>query len=478
MFVPIEFDYYQSYSQIVNEFSQGVQEGEQHAKDIQKYGSWNIELPDKGILILLFENVLTPFYIFQMFSWILWYADDYEIYASWILFTSIVSITIELYELRRNFKNLKKMAHYECDIVVKRISNSREINYKRTSSNELVPGDIILIPEGKKMPWDAIQLTGSSIVNEAMLTGESVPVIKNPLPKLDNELYDPEEAKSYTLFSGTEVIQNRTLGDQEVSGLVIRTNFNTLKGSLIKSILYPKPNRFSFHADSMKFIGVLAILALIGFVATLPISLRLCTTKEMIFKGLDLITVTVPPALPAAMSAGIVFAVGRLKRGNIYCIDPKRINVGGRVKTIVFDKTGTLTEDSLQFSNITLAKKDTFDHEIKDINSLHKKLNEDSSLELDNKEIQAKCLDWMVSWHAIAQVHNQLIGDPLDIEMFKATNWKISEEDQIGKKKIVELISFYYDEEVVTGKIIWDVFHQIIFLVTSIHLSVYWIHLN
>mmetsp|Transcript_11776 Transcript_11776/g.11735 ORF Transcript_11776/g.11735 Transcript_11776/m.11735 type:complete len:187 (+) Transcript_11776:572-1132(+) len=186
-----------------------------------------------------------------------------------------------------------------------------------------------------------------------MLTGESVPVIKNPLPNLDTEPYDPEESKNYTLFSGTEVIQNRTLGGKEVTALVIRTNFNTMKGSLIKSILYPKPNRFSFYADSMKFVGVLSILPVIGFLATLHISLKYLATKDIIFKGLDLITVTVPPALPAAMSAGVVFAVGRLRKGNIFSIDPKRIDVAGRVKTIVFDKTGTLTEDSLQFASVT-----------------------------------------------------------------------------------------------------------------------------
>lgn len=211
------------------------------------------------------------------------------------------------------------------------------------------------------MPCDAIQLTGSSIINEAMLTGESIPVIKNPLPHISHESYDPEEDKNYTLFSGTEVIQNRKLGGDEVTAVVIRTSFDTMKGSLIKSILFPKPNRFSFHADSMKFVGVLAMIALVGFFITLPASLRFLSNKEVIIKALDLVTITVPPALPAAMSAGIVFALARLKRNQIFCIDPKRINVGGRVKTIVFDKTGTLTEDSLQFSGVTLANNDSFD---------------------------------------------------------------------------------------------------------------------
>ena len=442
LFEPIEFEYYRSYSVILDTLCKGIKEGQMHEKAIEQYGVCNIELPDKGVLLLLIENVLTPFYIFQIFSCALWFYNDYQIYASCILVTSIVSITFELIELRKNMKNLMKMSHYEWDITVKRIEKSRKVEYKNTTSNELVPGDIILIPEGKKMPWDVIQLTGSSIVNEAMLTGESVPVIKNPLPRQASEFYDPEESKNHTLFSGTEVIQNRKLGDQEVSGLVIRTNFNTLKGSLIKSILYPKPNRFSFHADSMKFLGVLGLMALGGFIATLPTAIKLLSTREVIFKGLDLITITVPPALPAAMSAGIIFAVGRLKRGNIFCIDPNRINLAGRIKTIVFDKTGTLTEDSLRFGNVTLANENLFDKEEKDVRSFQPSNSKLNFSGYQSGEIKSKWLECMVTWHALAKVNEQFIGDPLDIEMFEATNWKIKEEVQPKNSEFVELDVF------------------------------------
>lgn len=60
-----------------------------------------------------------------------------------------------------------------------------------------------------------------------------------------------------------------------------------------------------------------------------------------------MITIAVPPALPAAMTAGTVFAISRLKKKKIYCISPPRVNVSGRVNLMVFDKTGTLTEDGL-----------------------------------------------------------------------------------------------------------------------------------
>lgn len=58
-------------------------------------------------------------------------------------------------------------------------------------------------------------------------------------------------------------------------------------------------------------------------------------------------TICVPPAIPAALTCGAVFAVSRLKKAKIFCIAPQRVNIAGSVKNMVFDKTGTLTEEGL-----------------------------------------------------------------------------------------------------------------------------------
>jgi P-type E1-E2 ATPase len=98
----------------------------------------------------------------------------------------------------------------------------------------------------------------------------------------------------------------------------------------------------------MLFIAAMAILAVVGFLCTLPAMLsQNFSTFEIVDRSLDLITITVPPALPAAMTVGTVFAINRLKNKKIFCISPPRVNVSGRVNLMVFDKTGTLTEDGL-----------------------------------------------------------------------------------------------------------------------------------
>ena len=60
--------------------------------------------------------------------------------------------------------------------------------------------------------------------------------------------------------------------------------------------------------------------------------------KTIVIESLDIITITVPPALPAAMTAGIVYAQRRLKNVGIFCISPQRINMCGQLNLVCFDK--------------------------------------------------------------------------------------------------------------------------------------------
>ena len=108
-----------------------------------------------------------------------------------------------LVETLKNLRSIRKMAHYSCNVNVMRSGNEDELT--TVSSEELVPGDVIEVPENTNMPCDLILLTGSCIVNESMLTGESIPVIKNSLPFI-NDIYDVDADSKYTLYGGTKVI--------------------------------------------------------------------------------------------------------------------------------------------------------------------------------------------------------------------------------------------------------------------------------
>jgi len=140
-----------------------------------------------------------------------------------------------------------------------------------------------------------------------------------------------------------------------------------MKGSLIRDILYPKEIKFKFYDDGLKFVGIMACIGVIGIIATIPLQYNMGVPIEILIdNALDLITVTVPPALPAAMSCGIVFAINRLKKQKIFCISPPRVNLAGQITTFVFDKTGTLTEDGLTVKGVRPCDSSTkaFSHEL------------------------------------------------------------------------------------------------------------------
>lgn len=96
----------------------------------------------------------------------------------------------------------------------------------------------------------------------------------------------------------------------------------------------------------------------LGFFIDLPTFIRGANTfgsaiiQDIIIKVFEMVTITVPPALPICMQIGISVALSRLKKKQTYCISPNKINEAGRVNVMCFDKTGTLTEEGLDFLGV------------------------------------------------------------------------------------------------------------------------------
>jgi P-type E1-E2 ATPase len=92
-----------------------------------------------------------------------------------------------------------------------------EIKAEETvGTRDLVPGDVVLIPpEGFIMPCDGVLIHGTCIVNESMLTGESIPVQKSAVAPI-GDMFDPETHKRHTLFCGTQIIQTRFYSGNKV----------------------------------------------------------------------------------------------------------------------------------------------------------------------------------------------------------------------------------------------------------------------
>lgn len=90
-----------------------------------------------------------------------------------------------------------------------------------------------------------------------------MPVTKTP-PHASDDPYISSNYRRHTLFAGTTVIQSRYYGGEYVLASVVKTGFDTTKGSLVKSILYPTPVGLKFYKDSLKFVVFLFIIATVG----------------------------------------------------------------------------------------------------------------------------------------------------------------------------------------------------------------------
>nr|XP_027204749.1 probable cation-transporting ATPase 13A3 [Dermatophagoides pteronyssinus]XP_027204751.1 probable cation-transporting ATPase 13A3 [Dermatophagoides pteronyssinus] len=391
------------------------------------YGMNEIEVTVQTITQILFQEVLEPFYIFQVFSLIVWTCDSYYYYATCIVVMSALSLTSSVIQTRRNQKQLHDTVQGTDTVNVCR---AKEDCYEKIESTQLVPGDIIEVPSfGCTMQCDAVLISGNVIVNESMLTGESVPVTKTPLPSTSLQMtYNAKEHAKHTLFCGTKVIQTRYYNNVKVRAVVIRIGYQTAKGELVRSIMFPKPVDFKLNRHIHKFVGFLAMMALVGFIYTVVLKTqRGVNWQSIVIKALDLITIVIPPALPAAMTIGVVFAQSRLRESEIFCISPRSINISGCINCVCFDKTGTLTEDDLSFSEIVPINNS--------LNQFGKPITD-----LVNDLECGPLLISLASCHSLTLIEGKMIGDPLDQKMFEATGW-VLEEPEVNDSSKYDLLA-------------------------------------
>ncbi|ODV84227.1 hypothetical protein CANARDRAFT_208586 [[Candida] arabinofermentans NRRL YB-2248] len=396
------------------------------------FGSNLINIKQKSIVQLLTDEILHPFYMFQVFSILLWLADDYYYYAFCIFLISVISIIESLVETKTTMDRMRNISRFQCDVRVWRNGFWKEI-----MSEELVPGDIYEVsdPSLTLFPCDAILLSGDCIVNEAMLTGESVPVSKVPVSSdttrdLENEFTSTKLSNNLSrsfLYSGTKIVRCRYGSNNEAAtALVVRTGFNTTKGALVRSMLFPKPSGFKFYEDSFKYIGVMASIAGVGFIFSTINFIKLgLGWKIIILRALDLITIVVPPALPATLTIGTSFALSRLRKKNIFCIAPTRVNVGGKLDVMCFDKTGTLTEEGLDIMGVRVSQpiRGRKEHEF---SKLHTSV--ENLFDTESSSQSYELFLSMLTCHSLKVIEDEVIGDPLDIKMFEFTEWDIIEE--------------------------------------------------
>ena len=216
------------------------------------YGPNKIHVPSKRWLKILLSQLCSPFFIFQYFSIILWcFFEDYIAFSMVILVITIAAIYANTYEEMYNLKRLSSMAGHSSRVTMLD-ANGKE---QEVDDTELSPGDRIVVHGQSTLSADVILVNGHIIVDESMLTGETIPVSKSPFLDGSKEEIDPLKHGNHLALSGTKV-KKAIPGSIAV---VYRTGFRSERGQLIASLLDTKNTSLGFFSDTTYVIIFLLI---------------------------------------------------------------------------------------------------------------------------------------------------------------------------------------------------------------------------
>jgi P-type Ca2+ transporter type 2C len=251
---------------------------------------------------------------------------------------SVVLGFVQEYRAERAIEALREMASPTANAL-------RDRRECRVPARELVQGDVVLLRSGDRVPADLRLLESFNLqVEEAALTGESVPVEK----KLDPVERGAALADRRNLaFAATTVTYGRG------RGLVVATGLDTELGGIARWIgaidTAPTPLQESLDRMGKSLaragVGVVAVIVVIGV-------LRGRALLDMLVLGIALAVAVVPEALPAVVTISLAIGVRRLVKRNALIRRMQAVETLGSTSVICSDKTGTLTRDEMTVREI------------------------------------------------------------------------------------------------------------------------------
>jgi manganese-transporting P-type ATPase len=460
-----------------------------------KFGKNSMRIPIPQFLTLFKEHVVAPFFVFQLFCILLWVFDDYGWHSFFTLMMLCVFETTVVWQRIMNLATLRKMRVPPHFIHVYRMNKWHKI-----SSAELLPGDIVSVLDGstydavkeedeeeannfvmkflKKMKelkkkaeeqrnqrslntvinkhkekepspltCDLMILSGSAIVNEAMLTGESVPQLKESINKMDEEFestFDPKlRHKNCILFAGTKVVKITPANedseglpenvkvpppDKGAIGIVLKTGFSTSQGKLLRTVMYSSERAKGDSKDAFIFIFILLAIALVAsyYVLMEGIMREGEITYKLLLRCIIIITSVVPAELPIELTLAINNSLFFLQGKRIVCIEPFRIPFAGKIDFCCFDKTGTLTKDEFIMRGVV------------------KSCKEDPISALACDEDTASIL---LGCNSLLHMGSKVVGDPIELAIFKAAGGNFHQETIASnrKSKMIPIRRYAFD---------------------------------
>lgn len=312
---------------------------EEVAIRLGKYGENKLAAKKGKTLIQLFFAQLNDPMIYillgaALISGVLGEISDAIIIALVILINAIVGL-IQESKAEKALEALKKLSTPKA--IVKRDGALKEIG-----SEEVVPGDMVIIDAGRYIPCDLRLIETVNLqIEESALTGESVPVDKNSDLKLEAANTPLGDQKNMA-FMSTLATYGRGVG------VAVGTGMNTEIGKIAKMLeeggaeQTPLQKKLAELGKILGFaaLGICGVMFLVGIIQGRPLF-------EMFFTAISLAVAAIPEGLPAIVTIVLAMGVQRMIRENAIIRKLPAVETLGSVNVICSDKTGTLTQNKM-----------------------------------------------------------------------------------------------------------------------------------
>ena len=337
--------YKQTKEEVLNELSSSVNglSKKEALKRLNSYGINAIDDNKKNSKLFLFfkqfqDSMVIMLLIVSLISFI-YSSTVNESYADTLLILAIVILNVFMgffqeSRAEASISSLKKVDNTK--IKVKRDNGIVMCNYTK-----LVPGDIIVLEAGDKIPADCRVIESySAKVDESILTGESATVLKNSDPISKNVLIND---RTNMIYSGCSVISGKMVA------LVTATGMNTELGRIAKSITDKKdiPTPLQKKISEISKNLTIAIIFIIALVFLYNILVIHNNVLQVIMLCISLMVSAVPEGLPAVISIALSLGVKELAKKKTLARTLSSVETLGSVEVICSDKTGTITKNKM-----------------------------------------------------------------------------------------------------------------------------------
>ncbi len=248
-----------------------------------------------------------------------------------VTFLYYIAEFLEDYAEHRAKRSIKSLVEIAPETARVKVGDSEEIK----NVDDVNIGEIVIVKPGDKVPLDGNVISGSSSINQASITGESVPVLK--------EVGDE-------VFSGTvnedgylEIVVTKKAKDSVISKIVTLVKRSQLNRSETESLV---------EKVAKYYTPVMMVAAAI--VAFIPPLLFGQPLVDWVYKALSLLVISCPCAFLISTPVGMVSAITAATKNGVLIKGSTYVEEMRGVKAVIFDKTGTLTEGRLELSEVEI----------------------------------------------------------------------------------------------------------------------------